>query len=208
MKLPEEERYQKLESLFLNDFLQTPIVGRKYFKTLSKENKAMLLNAIDTEHIRNMFINLDSKNKTIVNEPDPFENTENTRDEKIKTLYQNITRLRKYRKVANLQNYGYFGQLSFLENEELKKILDQIPLDELALVLTHLEKDISGEYIKTLNNNKKKDLMKVLGEHRFASQEKIESLQSKFKEIIKEDIEKNIFINSGRRFFFNQPHYQ
>ena len=199
MALDPLEAYQKLESLFLNEFLTGPIVGRKFFKTLPKEKKSSLVHAIDTENIKNMFIGLDPSIKSLLNEPNPFEGGDQNTviAEKNNIFVKGIADLRKYRKLINLQSYGYFGQLSLLDREELKKILDKIPVDELGIVLTHLEKDISKDYLKTVNSTRKKELMKALGSSESISQEKIEDLQAKFKEIIKEDIEKNIFVNSA-----------
>ena len=162
------------EQGFVNRFVNRPLISRKFFLELPKDERELLYNAFDSTSVQNLFEKLDPALKDLKGSDDEAqtegevpgegteETTENTLEAKNKTIDKYLRDLEHFKKITTLKMDYDFGSLSLLTKEELKAIFREIPTEDLVVLLKSIDKDIANYYISELSEDNRKGLLPEL----------------------------------------------
>lgn len=183
------------ERLFVNKFTSHPLISRKFFLELPKEEREMLYNAFGSTTVHNLLEKLDPPLKKLrgINKESDEEGSGDG-DELIIDKYSSD--LEHFKKITISKMDDEFGSLSLLTKEELDAILRGMPTEDLVVMLKNVDRDIANYYISQLNEEKRKDLLAQLNtEIADLPGEKIIDLKDKVRRSI-QYIGKNVFIDN------------
>ena len=188
------------ERIFVNKFTDRPLISRKFFLELPKDEKEVLYQAFDSSTVHNLFEKLDPsmrklKGKKKADDDDNDEVSDNDRlNSEIIDKYTKD--LDYFKKLNENKMNDDFGVLSLLTKQELKAVFREMPPESLAALLKNVDKNIADFYISELNDEKRKDLLAQLNtEISNLPGEKLVDLKDRIKRATGY-IERNVFVEN------------
>ena len=187
-----------IEEQFITDFMKEPLISRRFFNELLPDNKAKLAHSFDSDSLLSVFRRLDPN--LLKRVPD-FDNLDEKElgQQKQNLIEKNLRALRQYRKMAHLQLTNEFGKVTLLTKREIEDLFNQMDSQDAVEILKFVDKDVSRQYIKSLNEEKREQLLELLRKAPSPSEsssERLTHLTEKFGEQI-DNISRNIFVNSA-----------
>ena len=186
------------EREFIVEFTDDPLVSRKYFSELSSDEREVLTHSFDSSTISKIFYKLDGNIPTTT---DAFTNldTQDAAKKKRGILEKGLLDLKYFKKITRLQTTDDFGPLSLLSPEEMRSLLKSIPIKDRVIILKFIDKSISNDYIKSLKEDDKKELLLHLNrEVPELSERNFEQLKEIFDKRM-DHIAKSVFIQNPNK---------
>ena len=187
-----------IEEQFITDFMKEPLISRKFFNDLLPDNKAKLAHSFDSDSLLSIFRRLDPNLLRKITDFDNL-NEQELKQKKQGLIEKNLRALRQYRKMAHLQLTNEFGKITLLTKREIEDLFNQMDSRDAVEILKFVDKDVSRQYIKSLDEEKREELLDLLRKALSPSEsssERLGQLTEKFGEQI-DNISRNIFVNSA-----------
>ena len=189
-KSSSDENLKEIEEMrFVNQLLVSPLVSRKYFLELSKDEREKLYSSFDSVSVHNVLEKLGPMGL----DPNQVVDEDLKEEEKIETIRARTNDLKRFTKIVNLKIGDKFGKLSLLTKGEVKRLFNELPLEDQAVLLKNIEKNIAQYYISQIGDEKRGKLLEYLNReivdlpgHRLVD------LESNFNVLI-DQFEKNVF---------------
>ncbi len=186
------------ERIFVYKFTDRPLISRKFFLELAKDEKEVLYKAFDSSTVHNLFEKLDPTLKKLRRKKskDDDEEEENNDRASSETIDKYSKDLEYFKKLNENKEEDDFGILSLLTKQELKTIFREMPTESLAALLKNIDKNIADFYISELNEEKRKELLSQLNvEISNLPGDKLVDLKDRIKRSTSY-IERNVFVEN------------